>query len=60
MKKEDILERSYEQAVKYIESMNSAEIGLCTLRKAFEMGYIQGGFQAINSIEQQKGKEDEQ
>mgnify|MGYP000205562634 CR=1 FL=1 len=38
----EILSKAGEESVIFIDSMTPAELGMFTLRKAFEMGYIHG------------------
>jgi hypothetical protein len=39
---EDSIRRAHIEAVKFIKEMPSHELGIYTLRKAFEMGYLHG------------------
>jgi hypothetical protein len=38
----DKRERAIIATQRYIDNMNIREMSICTLRKAFEMGYLQG------------------
>ena len=47
----DVLRKAQAKAVKFIESNESIELGIMTLRKAFEMGYRFGYSDALRRDE---------
>ena len=51
----ELLTKAGEESVKFIDSMRSDELGIYTLRKAFEMGYLHG----VNQILKEQEKEHE-
>lgn len=48
---QEILMKAGEESVKFIDSMRSDELGIYTLRKAFEMGYLHGANQTLKETE---------
>lgn len=48
----DLLMKASEESVKFIDSMRSDELGIYTLRKAFEMGYLRGANDILKDTEE--------
>ena len=47
----DLLLKAGEESVKFIDNMHPNELGIYTLRKAFEMGYIHGANEILTKQE---------
>lgn len=50
----DLLFKAGQESVKFIDNMHPNELGIYTLRKAFEMGYIHGASQTLDELEKDK------
>jgi hypothetical protein len=48
----ELLHRAGEESVKFIDNMHPNELGIFTLRKAFEMGYIHGANDTLKDIQE--------
>jgi len=46
----ETLMKAGEESVKFIDNMHPNELGMYTLRKAFEMGYLHGASQAADEL----------
>ena len=49
----NLLMKAAEESVKFIDSMRSDELGIYTIRKAFEMGYLHGANEMIKEQEKE-------
>lgn len=54
---DEMLRKAGEQSVKFIDSMRPHELGIYTLRKAFEMGYLYGAAEVLKQNEMSKKDE---
>jgi len=50
----DLLLLAGEESVKFIDSMRPDELGIYTIRKAFEMGYLHGANDTLKDVEKLK------
>jgi len=48
----ETLMRAGEESVKFIDNMQPNELGIYTLRKAFEMGYLHGASQTAEELKE--------
>jgi len=53
----DLLLLAGEESVKFIDSMRPDELGIYTIRKAFEMGYLHGANDTLKDVEELKDLE---
>ena len=53
----EILHTAGEESVKFIDNMRPNELGIYTLRKAFEMGYIHGASQTLDELEEENDEQ---
>ena len=53
----DLLLLAGEESVKFIDSMRPDELGIYTIRKAFEMGYLHGANDTLKDVEKLKDLE---
>jgi hypothetical protein len=49
----DFLVKAGEESVKFIDGMRPDELGIYTIRKAFEMGYLHGANEVLKTIEKE-------
>jgi len=50
----ETLLKAGKESVKFIDNMHPNELGIYTLRKAFEMGYLHGVSQTLKELENEK------
>jgi len=48
----ETLMKAGEESVKFIDNMHPNELGIYTLRKAFEMGYLHGVSQTADELKE--------
>lgn len=49
----ELLSKAGEASVEFIDSMRSDELGMYTIRKAFEMGYLHGANEVLKMVEKE-------
>jgi hypothetical protein len=49
----ELLSKANEASAKFIDAMRSDELGIFTIRKAFEMGYLRGTNEVLKDLEKE-------